>query len=130
MEDLTKRLVVRVSEEQNRFLDEAARDEGMEKATLVRVIIDRLAKGRAPLIAMMERQHPIPVPVYEITASTVDENGVDIASITRPADEPPNKSFDELNPPRTFDAAAGEDKVAAFPLRQTRRATLYNPGRH
>jgi hypothetical protein len=49
----TKRIVVRFTEDDLAWLNEQAEDEGVEPATLVRMIVARLRKGRAPLVSMM-----------------------------------------------------------------------------
>jgi hypothetical protein len=49
----TKRIVVRFTENDLAWLNEQAEDEGVEPATLVRMIVARLRKGRAPLVSMM-----------------------------------------------------------------------------
>lgn len=54
MSDLIKRIVIRLTERQDAWITEQAADEGMDNATFVRVLIDRLSKRRAPLIGMMQ----------------------------------------------------------------------------
>jgi predicted DNA binding CopG/RHH family protein len=48
----TKRIAVRFTEDDLAWLNEQAEDEGVEPATLVRMIVARLRKGRAPLVSI------------------------------------------------------------------------------
>lgn len=48
-----KTIKLKLSAEQATWLEIAAADEGMDSATFARVLIDRLSKGRAPLISQM-----------------------------------------------------------------------------
>lgn len=60
--DLNKRIVVRVTDPQLDWISQMAADEGMDNATFVRVVIDRLSKGRPPLIGMMQAVQYEPIP--------------------------------------------------------------------
>jgi hypothetical protein len=53
------RMAVRFTDDDLAWLAEQAEDEGVEPATLVRMIVSRLRKGRAPLIRMMEQSTPV-----------------------------------------------------------------------
>jgi hypothetical protein len=48
-----KRMVLKLTDEQLAWVEKAAADEGIDSATFVRMMIDRLSKGRAPLISQM-----------------------------------------------------------------------------
>lgn len=63
---LDKRLVTRLSDEHLEAVAEWAADEGVDNATMVRMIVDRLSKGRPPLLSMME---PPPAPLAARSAS-------------------------------------------------------------
>jgi hypothetical protein len=127
--DLTKRVVVRVTDDQLDWIGRMAADEGMDNATFVRVVLDRLSKGRAPLIGMMtaaplsvaaenQRQYeflradPLLVPV---AASETDD------ILAQRAAEA------EASLPETVETEPYEES-AAIPLRRVAR-TVYNPGR-
>ena|ERR1700722_3119091 len=135
--DLTKRIMVRVTDEQLAWIGEMATDEGMDNATFVRVVIDRLSKGRAPLIGMMQGQSQAPAGMnvvaewaplrsetYRVTA--VDELGKDIQTndilAQRAAEAEAN-----LPPPQDRESEHPEES-AAIPLRRIGRER-YNPGR-
>src|SRR5215471_4581303 len=49
----TKHIAVRFTEDDLAWLNEQAEDEGVGPPTLVRMIVARLRKGRAPLVSMM-----------------------------------------------------------------------------
>ncbi len=49
----TKPLKLKLTDEQLAWVEQAAADEGIDSATFVRMMIDRLSKGRAPLISQM-----------------------------------------------------------------------------
>jgi hypothetical protein len=125
MAELNKRIMVRVSEDQLAWIGQMAADEGMDNATFVRVVIDRLSKGRAPLISMMATRI-VPVP-----------SGPP-GSIMRP-DEPQTLARDdnvqELLAQRTAEAeenlpepgpALAAEQSGAIPLRRLARE-VYNP---
>jgi len=79
---LDKRLVTRLSEDHLQAIAAWASDEGVDNATMVRMIIDRLAKGRAPLLSMMQgnRFPPalLPVepkrPIFDFRAADADRD--------------------------------------------------------
>ena len=49
----SKRMVLKLTDEQMAWVERVAADEGIDSATFVRMMIDRLSKGRAPLISQM-----------------------------------------------------------------------------
>lgn len=146
--DLSKRIVVRVTDAQDDWLTQAAADEGLDKATFLRAMVDRLSKGRAPLISMMQSR---PMPRAAVLPGGFDPrpgainyaddveqsaNAVDAAAdlAQRAAEDaianaPRVKSFEELNPPRAFDATEPDPGVVSMPLRRVGRQ-VYNPGRN
>lgn len=48
--DLTKRMMIRFAPEDIAWIEEQAADEGVDNATLVRMLINRLRRGRPPLM--------------------------------------------------------------------------------
>ena len=66
----TKRIVVRFTEDDLAWLNEQAEDEGVEPATLVRMIVARLRKGRAPLVSMMSAAPTAPRMVQRADSPT------------------------------------------------------------
>lgn len=121
MSDLTKRIVVRLSEAQLAFVEQAAADEGMDNATLVRVILDRLSKGRPPLIGMMQAVK------VELPSS---EKPQALASFL-PADDILAQRAAEAEQQIEVEEPQGEvaaEAPGAIPLRVVAR-TVYNPGR-
>jgi hypothetical protein len=129
--DLTKRIMVRVTDEQLAWIGEMAADEGMDNATFVRVVLDRLSKGRAPLIGMMQPHTPV-------IASTVYHEPTELArrgmTVTGdpigPDDILAQRAAEaEANLPTPQDAESGQpEESAAIPLRRVARER-YNPGR-
>lgn len=124
MTDPTKRIVVRLDERQQTWIAEQARDEGMDSATFVRVVLDRLSKGRPPLIAMMATNwrnlgHKTDVDCESLPDVT-DLSGRAVA-------------VDDLLAARELQATpqdGPQDKITdgAIPLRRVGRER-YNPGR-
>jgi hypothetical protein len=49
----TKAIKLKLTDEQLAWVEQAAADEGIDSSTFVRMMIDRLSKGRAPLISQM-----------------------------------------------------------------------------
>jgi hypothetical protein len=68
-----KRMVLKLTDEQLAWVEQAAADEGIDSATFVRMMIDRLSKGRAPLISQMVAVEAMPeqYPVSAATAAAV-----------------------------------------------------------
>lgn len=125
MSDLSKRIVVRVTGEQLAYIEQAAADEGMDNATFVRVVIDRLSKGRAPLISMMQSgseppRRYAPQPNDDPAAAAPLGDASDILA-ERAAQV-------EANLPEPEQAVAPHNG-AAIPLRRMPRQ-VYNPGRN
>lgn len=123
--------MVRVTDEQLAWIGEMAADEGMDNATFVRVVLDRLSKGRAPLIGMMQPQprSSLALHYHEPTelarrdiAVTGDSIGSDDILAQRAAEAEaslPTAQDDQSEPPQ---------ESAAIPLRRVQRER-YNPGR-
>lgn len=119
---------VRFSAEDTAWLAEHAEDEGVEPATLVRMIISRLRKGRPPLVSMMvaaprSQQRTVVVddafrPDPLIDPTLVDGTAEDILA-SRLA-ELDGGNVEQLHQP--------EGESAAIPLRRVAREQ-YNPGR-
>ena len=123
--DLTKRIVVRVTDEQLAWIAEMANDEGMDNATFVRVILDRMSKGRPPLLAMMigqPQQQVFVVPQREqlyAVPQADGEAGDVLAQRAAEAEAAIPEATDEVQ----------EEEQAAIPLRRAPRGTMWNPGR-
>jgi hypothetical protein len=135
--DLTKRIMVRVTDEQLAWIGEMAADEGMDNATFVRVVLDRLSKGRAPLIGMMQpqsrpSQNAIMPTVTEYVGRELTPEEYEGRSLQQPGQfeviEGRAPTFDELNPETRPDQDPRPLPAAATPLRRVER-TKYNPGR-
>jgi hypothetical protein len=130
--DLTKRIMVRVTDEQLAWIGEMAADEGMDNATFVRVVLDRLSKGRAPLIGMMAQQTFVQ-PFVAPPQPDFDAYGIPIA-VPRAAGESTDilaqrAAEAEANlPPRQEAESDHPEESAAIPLRRVQRER-YNPGR-
>jgi hypothetical protein len=127
--ELTKRIMVRVTDEQLVWIGQMAADEGMDNATFVRVVIDRLSKGRAPLIGMMQG------PVRALVVPVGTDCRAGHLSYVESLDDGMPQTVDILAQ-RVAEAEAslpqGSDnppeESAAIPLRRVARER-YNPGR-
>lgn len=128
----TKRLAIRVANEDHLWLIEQAEDEGVEPATLVRMMISRLRKGRMPLIAMMEAGHRMAYPAVRLpTADNPRQTAID-----EEADGIVQARLNEMDGaevvpfPETDDIGdmGNEGEAVAIPLRRVER-NRYNPGR-
>lgn len=124
--ELTKRIMVRVTDEQLAWIGHMAADEGMDNATFVRVVIDRLSKNRPPLIGMMAvpetpfQMFPPKVTHYhsaQIVEMPQGETSDILAQRVAEAEASLPQTLD--NPP---------EESAAIPLRRVARER-YNPGR-
>jgi hypothetical protein len=131
--DLTKRIMVRVTDEQLAWIGKMAADEGMDNATFVRVVIDRLSKGRAPLIGMMQQaiQAPAGMDVVaewpaispQLQRMQAENDGVVGGVLAQRFAEA------EANlPSPQDDQSEPSQESAAIPLRRVQRER-YNPGR-
>jgi hypothetical protein len=125
--DLTKRIMVRVTDEQLAWIGEMAADEGMDNATFVRVVLDRLSKGRAPLIGMMQSQIlaqvTLPTHYQPHNEGSTPVDGVTNDILAQRAAEA------EANLPPANEAESDQpQESAAIPLRRVQRER-YNPGR-
>ena len=66
----TQRLTIRFTDEDLQWLDQQAADEGVEPATLVRMIVHRLRNGRPPLVGqMLDGPRTTPVRIQRTVAS-------------------------------------------------------------
>jgi len=129
MSDLSKRIMVRVTERQEAWISEQAADEGMDNATFVRVLIDRLSKGRAPLIGMMQ-------PIREISmVETAFEYGrgpaIDVLPELGVANAKLAERLAEAEAliPEGHAETDAEEAPAAIPLTRISRPR-FNPGRN
>jgi hypothetical protein len=129
------RMSVRFTDDDRAWLAEHAEDEGVEPATLVRLIINRLRRGRPLLMSLVAM--PVaaaPQPAYRRPARVV--------AAVAPASEEPGEAEpldgavveDVLNS-RLAELEGGdvvplhtEQEAAAIPLRRMPREN-YNPGR-
>jgi hypothetical protein len=124
--DLTKRIMVRVTDEQLAWIGAMATDEGMDNATFVRVVIDRLSKGRAPLIGMMSGQGVAFTPSaqyqphFEGSAPAGAETNDILAQRAAEAEAAIPQGSEDTEP--------AQQEHAAIPLRRVQRER-YNPGR-
>lgn len=141
MTDLTKRIVVRLGDEDLAWIAEQATDEGVDHATFLRMLVNRLRRGRPPLMRMALSNDPIqrstrsmpigypidsrPVamaPEPELPMLDGDANDI-LASRLAEADQlaPPPES-------QPFDESLNGHEAAAISLHRVDRAR-YNPGR-
>lgn len=131
----TKRMAVRFTDADLAFLAKHAEDEGVEPATLVRMIVARLRKGRQPLISLMEAR-PMP---RTTPGATFNEQ---IHGIWQPpvapepqanaaeADDILNSRLNELDSADVVQLhQPTEEEAAAIPLMRVPRQQ-YNPGRN
>ncbi len=128
-----RRMAVRFTDEDLAFLTENAEDEGVEPATLVRMIVSRLRKGRQPLISMMEQVAPAPRAIQSVRAGVsfyqppaaapapVDDGAADEVLASRLAELETADVVQLHQPP--------EEESAAIPLVRIPRQQ-YNPGRN
>jgi hypothetical protein len=130
--DLTKRIMVRVTDEQLAWIGEMAADEGMDNATFVRVVLDRLSKGRAPLIGMMQQAtQALSLPVgFDHRAGATNYTGSLDGAVPQTHDILAQRAAEaEANlPPPSDPESDHPEESAAIPLRRVGRER-YNPGR-
>jgi hypothetical protein len=131
--DLTKRIMVRVTDEQLAWIGEMAADEGMDNATFVRVVLDRLSKGRAPLIGMMQpttQALSLPVGFDHRPGAANYTESLDDGAVPQTLDILAQRAAEaEANLPPPQDAESDHpEESAAIPLRRVARER-YNPGR-
>ena len=128
----TKRMAVRFTDEDLAFLAENAEDEGVEVATLVRMIVARLRKGRAPLISMMEAQ-PQPQRIVVRGLQVPYEPKSFVSEPPMPAgaaDDVLASRMAELDSADVIPLhQPAEEEAAAIPLVRVPRQQ-YNPGRN
>lgn len=148
MSTLSKRITIRFAAEDDHWLAEQADDEGVDKATMLRMLVSRLRQGRPPLVRMMLETVTKPKPpFYRVPAiSYVQDAHGNLAAQDHPeAPEPlAPEEVDELlagrmaemgidpnapepipHPPQQVPPSNG---TAAVSLRRIPRQ-VYNPGR-
>lgn len=121
------RMTLRFLPDDLAWISAQADDEGVDNATMVRMIINRLRRGRAPLISMMEQSRPTPAYVAAVERATAANPLFDESSYEQAADD--------LLASRLAEVESGGDQVidfqeaepAAVPLRRSTGSTLYNP---
>jgi hypothetical protein len=129
MSTLSKRLVLRISDDLEAWIGKEAESEGLDNATFVRAVLMRLMNGRAPMLGVAP-------PQPAMTAQDEPQFRVD--------PEKPITSIDELLDARIQAAAVAAPFIAtppsvndlshelvgaAYPLRRVERSR-YNPGRN
>lgn len=128
-----KRMAVRFTDDDLAWIAEHADDEGVEPATLVRMIINRLRRGRAPLMSMISTaMQTAPRPVQYGGASAgpavfVPVSAQPIGDASAVADEVLEQRLAELDGGEVVQLHS-EEEIAAVPLRRIGRQQ-YNPGR-
>lgn len=133
-----KRMAVRFTDDDLAWIAEHADDEGVEPATLVRMIINRLRRGRAPLMSMIPTAaHAAPQPEqYRVAVAPgvmIPNSAPPSGDVGAVADEVLGQRLAELdgsNVQQLYadDAVGDELQTAAIPLRRVSRQQ-YNPGR-
>lgn len=127
-QDADHRMSLRFAADDLAWITEQAADEGVDNATMVRMIVNRLRRGRAPLISMMEpvRQMAAPIASYE----PPDYNELAGDEVAGAAEDVLAARLAELG-----DASGGQvvnfqpqAEAAAMPIRRVERER-YNPGR-
>ena len=124
MSDLAKRIVIRLTDRQEAWIAEQAADEGMDNATFVRVLIDRLSKGRAPLIGMMQPQ-PVTFEAVPERPWIRPAEAAEIISETSDLLEQ-RMAEAEARLPQERSEQPAQESTAAIPLRRVGREK-YNP---
>lgn len=123
MTDLSKRIVIRLSEQQLAWIEAWAADEGMDNSTFVRVVLDRLSKGRPPLYGMSEERHLLPASVHELDRKAFTH--------LQPPGSPPTTLADEIDEiekaTRDVELPGKVQPIARSPGLVERQR--YNPGR-
>lgn len=126
-----KRVNLRMNAEDVAWLVEQAEDEGVEYTTLIRMIVNRLRRGRPPLVSMMTGGAPRRIPAspqydpsYFAVAEGTPPNPIDPAL----AEDVLQSRLQELETMPVAPSPADEAEVVAIPLRRVGREQ-YNPGR-
>lgn len=133
MTDLSKRIVIRLSEQQLAWIEAWAADEGMDNSTFVRVVLDRLSKGRPPLIGMMTAGEAHYDHFSRTDAPMKSYNGVGIREVEelKPSGSPATTLADEIdeieNATRDVELPGKAQPIARSPGLVERQR--YNPGR-
>ena len=128
----TKHIAVRFTEDDLAWLNEQAGDEGVEPATLVRMIVARLRKGRAPLVSMMSAAPMAPRMVSQ--APRLNYEATPMYEPVEPEGDPSvaedvlNARLAELDGADVVPLHQPEAEPVAISLRRVERQQ-YNPGR-
>lgn len=138
-----RRMAVRFTDDDLAWIAEHADDEGVEPATLVRMIINRLRRGRAPLMSMIgTAQHvvasaagtmPSSSPARRATFDVLEPQTSEIVQHDNLAEQVLADRLADLegsNVQQLYadDAVGDELQTAAIPLKRVSRQQ-YNPGR-
>lgn len=126
-QDADHRMSLRFAADDLAWITEQAADEGVDNATMVRMIVNRLRRGRVPLISMMEA-HPQSAPLIHqplVNDEPVYENwpagvGEDVLA-ARLAELGDTSGGEVVN-------FQPQPEAAAMPIRRVERER-YNPGR-
>lgn len=123
-----QRVNLRMSPEDVAWLVEQAEDEGVEYTTLIRMIVNRLRRGRPPLVSMMTGTAPrlptLPANGTQGYVSIQQQEAIDPAL----AEDVLQSRLSELETMPEEQLAPEETEVVAIPLRRVGREQ-YNPGR-
>ena len=128
--DTDHRMSLRFAADDLDWIAEQAADEGVDNATMVRMIVNRLRRGRAPLISMMEAPRSEP-------RMTVQQYGEKLLRDTYNDELSDRSAADEVLEARLAEVEQGGAEVisfqpdveaAAMPIRRVERER-YNPGR-
>lgn len=129
-----KRMAVRFTDDDLAWIAEHAEDEGVEPATLVRLIINRMRRGRPLLMSMvtaqgtaMSRTVSAAVPARRATFEVLEPQSGESAQHDNIAEEVLEQRLAELDGGEVVQLRT-EEEIAAVPLRRLGRQQ-YNPGR-
>lgn len=124
---LSRRMQVRFAEEDMTWIAEQAADEGVDDATFVRMLVNRLRRGRPPLMRMMLEVQPakraVAVPTLPAAADLPPDVDAEAVLAERLAE-----SGLEPNAPPIEHEPEPEAQVVAMSMRRVPRQS-YNPGR-
>lgn len=125
-----KRMSVRFTDDDLTWIAEHAEDEGVEPATLVRMIINRLRRGRPPLMSMIvEREYP-PTTVTKEVFRGVNQGTPPVATAEGgDAEDVLAARLAELDGGNEEQLKEPAEESAAIPMRRVARQQ-YNPGRN
>ncbi len=134
---LDKRIVVRITPDDEAWIAEQAADEGVHNATFVRRLINRLRRGRPPLmrLALAPMMAAAGLHDADLRPGRLSHGGAliehDIEQQPAGAEEILAARLEELDPEtaqQPDDSEAANGAPAAIPLHPVPR-TAYNPGR-